>query len=327
MKLRSNNKKDNKMNENNIHNRVISNDDVSTNSSNDDVSTNSINFEDMEELRKGIFNLPEPKSSKHADPYFINPYMNEGYRVHYNMKDCLCSIFSLHNETFNIWTHLLPLLFIIFYVFRIMVDLLHGSKDIDKIMVSFYFVGSTIALAGSVIYHTFSCISRKSHDVCLCFDMGGCLFLMLGFMYPCVYFAFYCDETLRIIYIALTTFIMITGLFIVINSNHPQYGLQLRLKLFPVLGALGLVPMFHIYLYSSSKDWNLYWVGYLNTFYLAAMGFIIYTIRFPEKYFPKFVEFTHIYSHSIWHLFVVGVIAVGYYQIFKIVKWIKVYEC
>ena len=37
--------------------------------------------------------------------------ITRGYRPGLNYKQCLLSIFRLHNETINIWTHLLGFLF------------------------------------------------------------------------------------------------------------------------------------------------------------------------------------------------------------------------
>jgi len=41
----------------------------------------------------------------------VYPFIFYGYRINHTIKDCLFSIFKLHNETMNIWTHLLPFLF------------------------------------------------------------------------------------------------------------------------------------------------------------------------------------------------------------------------
>lgn len=40
-----------------------------------------------------------------------NEYVLSGYRFYRNTKDCLRSLFKLHNETMNIWSHLLGFLF------------------------------------------------------------------------------------------------------------------------------------------------------------------------------------------------------------------------
>lgn len=40
-----------------------------------------------------------------------NQYVLSGYRFYRSTKDCLKSLFKLHNETMNIWSHLLGFLF------------------------------------------------------------------------------------------------------------------------------------------------------------------------------------------------------------------------
>jgi hypothetical protein len=50
----------------------------------------------------------------------VHPFIFHGYRIHHTLKDCILSIFSFHNESLNIWTHLVPFiafLFIFIYHF------------------------------------------------------------------------------------------------------------------------------------------------------------------------------------------------------------------
>lgn len=35
-----------------------------------------------------------------------NSYIRSGYRLHYSTRDCILSLFELHNETLNVWTHI-----------------------------------------------------------------------------------------------------------------------------------------------------------------------------------------------------------------------------
>ncbi|TDH72396.1 hypothetical protein CCR75_002756 [Bremia lactucae] len=35
-----------------------------------------------------------------------NSYIRSGYRLHYSARDCFLSLFELHNETLNVWTHM-----------------------------------------------------------------------------------------------------------------------------------------------------------------------------------------------------------------------------
>lgn len=45
-------------------------------------------------------------SEKHVPEYLVfNKHILSGYRVNFTVKDSLISLFTLHNETLNIWTH------------------------------------------------------------------------------------------------------------------------------------------------------------------------------------------------------------------------------
>lgn len=46
----------------------------------------------------------------------VHPFIFHGYRIHHSLKDCLCSLFTLHNESLNIWTHLVPFFSFIFLI-------------------------------------------------------------------------------------------------------------------------------------------------------------------------------------------------------------------
>ena len=51
---------------------------------------------------------------------FENPYLLSGYRANFGMSDCFWSMFQWHNDTVNVWSHLLgTILFISFVVIMI----------------------------------------------------------------------------------------------------------------------------------------------------------------------------------------------------------------
>lgn len=50
--------------------------------------------------------------------YNLNDYVFYGYRLHFHkFTDCFKSIFMLHNELLNIWTHLIPAVIFICLIF------------------------------------------------------------------------------------------------------------------------------------------------------------------------------------------------------------------
>ena len=38
----------------------------------------------------------------------VHPIILNGYRIHHQISECFVSVFKLHNETLNIWSHMLP---------------------------------------------------------------------------------------------------------------------------------------------------------------------------------------------------------------------------
>ena len=47
--------------------------------------------------------------SKYSSVFIsVNPFIYNGYRIHHNVCDCIRSMYKMHNETFNIWTHKIP---------------------------------------------------------------------------------------------------------------------------------------------------------------------------------------------------------------------------
>lgn len=96
-----------------------------------------------------------------------NDYLLHGHRPQINCwKTCLKSVFRLHTETGNIWTHGLG--FMIF----VALSLYHyfwspwKTNATDNIVFGIYFIAVTSCLAFSTIFHTFSCHSHEVGKLC-----------------------------------------------------------------------------------------------------------------------------------------------------------------
>ena len=83
-----------------------------------------------------------------------DPYIRRGYRRQLNsFSACLRSIFHLHNESVNIWSHLLPTLFYLSVLLATDYSILHNGVDIstaDNAVIQTYVFGSIICLIFSV---------------------------------------------------------------------------------------------------------------------------------------------------------------------------------
>jgi hypothetical protein len=70
-------------------------------------------FSDCEKVLKTERYIGSIEDLTEFDEYpFDNQYLLTGWRIHYfKWTDCFASLFQWHNETLNIWTHLLGSLF------------------------------------------------------------------------------------------------------------------------------------------------------------------------------------------------------------------------
>ena len=95
----------------NLHNNDIKDESLDTMESNKDNNQTEENFEDKEEIVPDLNQLEDhPKivdATEIQEQYIDNKYILRGYRVGFNtVGRILKSLFLIHNETFNIWSHL-----------------------------------------------------------------------------------------------------------------------------------------------------------------------------------------------------------------------------
>jgi adiponectin receptor len=63
-------------------------------------------------------------TAAHAPNFMLyNPYIKRGFRINFNSHTKLFkSLFMLHNETINVWTHLIGAIFFSYIVFMTRID-------------------------------------------------------------------------------------------------------------------------------------------------------------------------------------------------------------
>ena len=79
------------------------------------IKKTTFSFHEREDERKMVCREKKDKlrlvSVSAVPEYQVMVAISSGYRQGLDYKECLLSIFRLHNETINIWTHLLGFLF------------------------------------------------------------------------------------------------------------------------------------------------------------------------------------------------------------------------
>ncbi|KAK2724327.1 adiponectin receptor protein-like isoform X2 [Artemia franciscana] len=284
-------------------------------------------------LRKVWMNISWTVCHFHTLPQWLqdNDYILHGYRPPLqSFKRCLHSIFSVHTETGNIWTHLLGCIAFfgvgVFFLSYPTPELSH----VDKAVFAAFFIGACFCLGLSAAFHTFLCHSEKAGRLFSKLDYCGISLLITGSFVPWLYYSFYCNFYQKIVYLSV---VLVLGLTTVIVSLWPRFGEPkfrfLRAGNFLAFGLSGLVPAFH---YAFSNSWALavsqagmQWLILMGSLYV--IGTMFYALRIPERFWPgKFDIWFQ--SHQIFHCFVVAAAFVHYHGITEMVQYrVSVGEC
>lgn len=239
-----------------------------------------------------------------------NEYILTSYRqASFSVSRSLWSIFRLHNETLNIWTHLLGALI----CFLVPLDSYPRFKQHystvtfgDVLMLAIFFSGVTICFAFSTFHHAFQNHSKEVWQRGLQLDHLGIVLVMWSSMVPSNYFGFYCSSRLLYLYNTITTASALgCGLFTMKPKfRSPTYRVM-RSTMFASLGLSAFVPVVHGIILNGweAQNQRMAITYFLGLGLLNATGTIIYAARIPEKWYPKTFD---IYgsSHQIMHIFV-----------------------
>ncbi|KAK4510418.1 uncharacterized protein ATC70_004848 [Mucor velutinosus] len=270
--------------------------------------------------------LPSPPEklilSWHEIPAWMqdNVYITGGYRRQTNNYwDCVKSLGYLHNESVNIWSHLLT--FILFVGFGI-----HflWSQPFQETLTTFdityfflFIVGALLCLGFSASFHCFSCHSEKVAATWNRCDYAGITCLIVGSFFPVIYYGFHCHHILQVVYLSIIVSLgsVTAAVTLMKHFRTPAYR-WIRASLFMALGLFGLIPTFHgIWIYglnNATKTIALGHMALMATTYIA--GALIYGCRFPERVMPgKFNIFGA--SHQIFHICVTIAVLAHYFGV------------
>ncbi|KAF9100490.1 hypothetical protein BGX27_000370 [Mortierella sp. AM989] len=283
------------------------------------LKTEEFSDEDLKKDRKDL-QLPEERDLEDVDLGWIctwddlpqwmrdNPAILSGYRrATYSYYKCIRSLWFLHNETVNIWSHLLgAVAFIIIAPIAYFKFLaVHDSIKWTDVAVMYAFLaGAIMCLSMSASFHTFSCHSEKACSQWIRCDYLGIIFLIVGSAYPAIFYGFYCHQTFQIVYISV---ISVLGGATVIATMQKRFQIPqfrwVRSLLFLALGLSGLCPIIHgIVLYDFPLAQKAAALNYMFSMGAAyVFGVLLYGTRTPERFFPgKFDNFGA--SHQIFHI-------------------------
>ncbi|KAK9815212.1 hypothetical protein WJX72_000048 [[Myrmecia] bisecta] len=244
------------------------------------------------------------------DELRFNIDVRSGYRAGMTYWQCLKSIFQYHNETGNIWSHLLPILAVVVSLCAGWLTPWPGAEweflqNILPIMLCFL---------GSVIYHTFMA-NHAHYKRWLFLDVCGVFILFLGGVNVVLWWGLYCYPRLRSVFLVSY---YCTGAACVLAAVTAKTSLRRAAPMFMLLCIRLAAVAARLALRSGSHAGSLH---YLWMEALSILGASINIARVPERWFAPAAKgkgesriagwFDYWFnSHQIMHILVA--IAIGH---------------
>ncbi|MCJ1288725.1 hypothetical protein MMC34_000254 [Xylographa carneopallida] len=226
-----------------------------------------------------------------------DPYIRGGYRKQLNsLTECFESLFYLHNESVNIWSHLLGGVFFFALLLTADYSIFHTVPEIalsDAVAVQFYLAGATGCLFLSAFYH---CTTSHSHEVSRRYLKLDYLGIVLNITTTCIsaaYFGLYADGGLQAVYISLITVCGATTFWFVLDPDIDGHNAAFwRALVFIALGCSGFAPIVHMYVRDGLDGLSNFPMSYIcGSSALYLIGTAIYVTRSPEKRWPGLFDY------------------------------------
>ena len=133
-----------------------------------------------------------------------NPHIHNHYRsISSSTPACFASWFYMHNESVNIYSHIIgALIFILLegLIYHYLSSNYPLATVRDHLIFAYFLASATACMLLSTLYHTFWCHSQRFRQLWLKFDFAGILVLILAVFVTAVFMCFYCEHRLQWIY-------------------------------------------------------------------------------------------------------------------------------
>lgn len=236
------------------------------------------------------------------------PYLTTGYRVGYDARACLASVFEWHNETLNIWTHLLGFFACVVLLLRTLRGIkAAGGSRTHTVMSLFFFVPATCSMATSTLFHVFRSVSKGVYATMAPFDFFFIALGLVGIQVSQIYYSLAeCPKLRRRFFAALAVAsAAAVGYVSVPALVHPRMRV-LRTAVFAAASLVALAARVHAVLSptqcpTAAKRRSATMPPFLTAYALAGAAVVVYLLRWPERYWPATFDNT-LQSHILMHV-------------------------
>jgi len=232
------------------------------------------------------------------------PFILCGYRPAPKGPCSLCkTVFSLHNETGNMWTHLVGVVYFSAVALQFLWEILHTKEETwesEKVWVLFLILASDFCLACSFSYHLCKCAGQPGvHECTFKLDLTGIVTLVAVSYFTGVALAYRCFPVLRAFYLVYSGCVAIALAGPLLN---PRLVTDMT-RHFIFCVALGVVPAAHFVYISPATDVAVVMPYMVAMFGCYGAGAWFYVGRWPERRWPGRFDLVG-HSHQLWHVFV-----------------------
>ncbi|GMR48345.1 hypothetical protein PMAYCL1PPCAC_18540, partial [Pristionchus mayeri] len=237
-----------------------------------------------------------------------NEYLRTGHRPPLpSFGSCFKSIFALHTETGNIWTHMYGC---VLFVGVALWFLLRPALLVpwqEKLVFSAFFLGAVCCLGLSFTFHTVQCHSQQMGSLFSKLDYTGISLLIMGSFVPWIHYGFYCRPAFQIVYISMIVILGTSAMIVSLWDKFAEPKFRpVRAGVFVAMGLSSIVPAFHLLIVDGfhwmMENSSLGWLLLMGALYLT--GATVYATRIPERCFPGKCDLWF-QSHQLFHTFVV----------------------
>ena len=241
-----------------------------------------------------------PITSPHVPVWLkFNAHITHGYRPPHTPLEALRSLFSLHNETLNVWTHLLCLLLCLYWL--LFSDVGPHVDHAHSWVLLLSDAVSACCFAGSTAYHLFmsSTVSQAHYARLLTFDMLGVILVNVGASIALTWLSLPCHSGPRLALVSLLP-AAFTLVWVLLGprsvlSRASAFGMQwlarVAVIVYAATHATTAWPTRVLFLWGAAECFPL-------------VGAIINISRWPERAFPGHpaAVFAGANSHTLFHL-------------------------
>ncbi|KAJ3303296.1 hypothetical protein HDV03_004034 [Kappamyces sp. JEL0829] len=240
-----------------------------------------------------------------------NEFIRNGYRSGYSYKESFISLFHLHNESGNVWTHLIGVL-----LFSLLVAYTWTAAEMaplhieDKLVLTIFLGLAIYTVLFSTLLHLHLCVSEGAQQFWSCLDHSGISASIAGGSIAIIYLLLHCHGWMRMFWIGTLVAFNSVGILGPMFPLWSRPGFRVyRTVLYLCSGFATLFPVIY-YLYHEGTAklpafQDNFAIGYVILMACQyVLGAFFYASRIPERFWPgKFDYFFQ--SHQIWHVLVV----------------------